>query len=50
VTLSVTADDVRSTPQHEDAETTYLEATKDYAGQFDRGILGGGFVWPYVDE
>ena len=50
VMLSVTADEVRSTPQHEDAETTYLEATKDYVGQFDRGMLGGGFVWPYVDE
>jgi hypothetical protein len=50
VTLTVTADEVRSTPQHEDAETTYVEATKDYVGQFDRGMIGGGFVWPYVDE
>jgi hypothetical protein len=50
VTLTVTADEVRSTPQHEDAETAYVEATKDYVGQFDRGMIGGGFVWPYVDE
>jgi len=50
VTLSVTTDEVRSTPPHEDAETTYAEATKDYVGQFDRGMIGGGFVWPYVDE
>jgi hypothetical protein len=50
VTLTVTADEVRATPQHEDAETTYVEATKDYVGQFDRGMIGGGFVWPYVDE
>jgi hypothetical protein len=26
------------------------KATKDYVGQFDRGMIGGGFVWPYVDE
>ena len=50
VTLTVTADEVRSTPQHEDPETAYVEATKDYVGQFDRGMIGGGFVWPYVDE
>jgi hypothetical protein len=48
--LMVTADEVRSTPQHEDAETTYVEATKDYVGQFDRGMIGGGFGWPYLDE
>lgn len=50
VTLTVTADEVRSTPVHEDAQTTYAEATKDYVGQFDRGMLSGGAVWPYVDE
>jgi hypothetical protein len=50
VTLTVTAEQVRSTPQHEDAETAYVEATTTYVGQFDRGMLGGGFAWPYVDE
>jgi hypothetical protein len=50
VTLNVTSDEVRSTPQHVDAETTYVEARKDYVGQFDRGMIGSGFVWPYVDE
>lgn len=50
VTLKVTADEVRSSPPHEDAKTAYFEATKDYVGQFDRGMIGGGFVWPYVDE
>jgi hypothetical protein len=50
VTLDVTAEEVCSTPQHEDAETTYAEATKDYVGQFDRGMIGGGSAWPYVDE
>jgi hypothetical protein len=50
VTLKVTAQEVCSTPPHEDAETAYTEARKDYVGQFDRGMIGGGFVWPYVDE
>jgi hypothetical protein len=50
VTPTVPADEVRSTAQHEDAETAYAEATKDYVGQFDRGMIGGGFVWSYVDE
>lgn len=50
VTLKVTAQEVCSTPPHEDAETAYTEARTDYVGQFDRGMIGGGFVWPYVDE
>jgi hypothetical protein len=50
VTLKVTAQDVCSTPPHDDAETAYTEAKKEYVGQFDRGMIGGGFVWPYVDE
>jgi hypothetical protein len=48
--LAVTTEQVRSTPHHEDAETAYVEATRDYVGQFDRGMIGGGFSWPYYDE
>ncbi|HEY2372375.1 MAG TPA: hypothetical protein VGH82_07485 [Gaiellaceae bacterium] len=50
VTLKVTATEVRSTPPHEDIETAYGDARSSYVGQFERGMLGGGFVWPYVDE
>jgi hypothetical protein len=50
VTLSVTTENVRSTPPHDNPETAYVEATTTYVDQFERGMLGGGFVWPYVDE
>jgi len=44
--LKVTAAEVKATPTHEDPE-----AEVDWAmvRQFDRGMLGGGFVWPYTD-
>ena len=46
VTLNVTADEVRSSPEHEgpDAPVDW-----GYVDQFERGMLGGGFVWPYTD-
>jgi hypothetical protein len=46
VTLRVTADEVKATPQHEDPEA---EVDWSMVDQFERGMLGGGFVWPYTD-
>ena len=46
VTLTVTADEVKSTPPHEDPSAPVDWA---YVDQFERGMLGGGFVWPYTD-
>ena len=45
-TLKVTVAEVKATPTHEDPE-----AEVDWAAvqQFDRGMLGGGSVWPYTD-
>jgi len=46
VTLKVTAEDVRSTPEHDEPEG---QVDWDQVNQFERGMLGGGFVWPYTD-
>ena len=46
VTLNVTADEVRNSPEHEGPDTPVDWA---YVDQFERGMLGGGFVWPYTD-
>ena len=40
------AEDVRNTPTHEDPER---EVDWGMVDQFERGMLGGGFVWPYTD-
>ena len=39
-------DEVKATPQHEDPETP---VDWDEVNQFERGMLGGGFAWPYPD-
>lgn len=46
VTLNVTVAEVKATPTHEapDAPVDW-----GYVEQFERGMLGGGFVWPYTD-
>ena len=46
VTLNVTVADVKATPTHEapDAPVDW-----DYVNRFERGMLSGGFVWPYTD-
>jgi hypothetical protein len=46
VSLGVTVAEVKATPTHESPE-----APVDWAlvQQFDRGMLGGGSVWPYTD-
>jgi hypothetical protein len=46
VVLKVTSADVRATPTHEapDAPIDW-----GFVDQFERGMLGGGFVWPYTD-
>jgi hypothetical protein len=49
VTLKVTADQVRSSPVHEEHEIVFDDAPRNYVDQFERGVLGGGFVWPYTD-
>ena len=46
VTLCVTCDEVKATPEHEDPK---LEINWDQVNQFERGMLGGGAVWPYPD-
>ena len=45
-TLAVTCDEVKATPQHEDPEAP---VDWDQVNQFERGMLGGGFAWPYTD-
>jgi hypothetical protein len=45
-TLNVTADEVKATPPHEDPETP---VDWNQVNQFERGMLGGGFTWPYTD-
>jgi hypothetical protein len=47
VTLGVTVAEVKATPTHE-----HPEAPVDWAlvEQFDRGMLGGGGLWPYTDD
>jgi hypothetical protein len=46
VTLTVTADEVKATPEHDGPEAP---VDWGYVDQFERGMLGGGFVWPYTD-
>jgi hypothetical protein len=46
VRLKVTAAEVKATPTHEDPEAA---VDWGYVDQFERGMLGGGFVWPYTD-
>ena len=46
VTLTVSTDEVRSSPEHEDPRKA---VDWSYVDQFERGMLGGGFVWPYTD-
>jgi len=46
VTLKVTATEVKATPTHADPDAPVDWA---YVDQFERGMLGGGFVWPYTD-
>ena len=46
VTLKVGAEDVRNAPTHEAPER---EVDWGMVDQFERGMLGGGFVWPYTD-
>ena len=46
VGLKVTAAEVKATPKHEDPEAP---VDWGYVDQFERGMLGGGFVWPYTD-
>jgi hypothetical protein len=51
VTLNVTADEVRSTPVHEEPETAYTEAKLSYLDRFEIGALEGcGIIWPYRDD
>lgn len=47
VTLGVTVAEVKATPTHEDPE-----APVDWESveRFDRGMLGGGGLWPYTDD
>jgi hypothetical protein len=49
VTLTVSAADVRATPAHEDSEMIFDDSPRNYVDQFARGMLGGGYVWPYTD-
>ena len=46
VTLKVTAEDVHKSPKHQDPEQPVDWGMVD---QFERGMLGSGFVWPYTD-
>jgi len=46
VTLGVSTAEVKATPEHEAPEAT---VDWGYVDQFERGMLGGGFVWPYTD-
>ena len=47
VTLTVTCDEVKESPEHEEPER---EVNWDQVNQFERGMLGGGGVWPYTDK
>lgn len=44
--LNVTAAEVKATPTHESPEAP---VDWGYVDQFERGMIGGGFVWPYTD-
>jgi hypothetical protein len=46
VTLNITVAEVKATPTH---ETPDAPVDWGYVDQFERGMLGGGFVWPYTD-
>ena len=46
VILRVTVADVKATPRHETPETP---VDWSLVQQFDRGMLGGGGLWPYTD-
>jgi hypothetical protein len=46
VVLGVSAAEVKATPRHEEPEAAI---DWGYVDQFERGMLGGGFVWPYTD-
>ncbi|HUJ54503.1 MAG TPA: hypothetical protein VLW49_00765 [Gaiellaceae bacterium] len=45
----MTADEVRSTPPHDDPRIAYTQARTTYLDQFERGVLAGRDAWPYVD-
>jgi len=45
VTLSVTADEVRASPEHQKPDKALDWSLID---QFERGIAAGGCVWPYT--
>ena len=49
LTLNVTADQVRATPQYEEVERSFTSSDTNQVDQFARGMLGGGFVWPYTN-
>ena len=49
VAFVLTADEVRASPIHEETEVDFGDSPSDYVDQFERGMLGGGFVWPYTD-
>lgn len=46
VILDVTVAEVKATPEHEEPDAP---VDWGYVDQFERGMLGGGFVWPYTD-
>lgn len=46
VVLKVTAAEVKATPRH---ETPDAPVDWDQVNQFERGMLGGGAIWPYTD-
>jgi hypothetical protein len=46
VALNATIGEVRATPTHAEPEA---QIDWDQVDQFERGMLGGGFVWPYTD-
>jgi hypothetical protein len=46
VRLDVAAAEVQALPEHEDPEAP---VDRSYVDQFERGMLGGGSVWPYTD-
>ena len=49
LTLNVTGAQVRATPVYEEVERGFTDAGTNQVDQFERGMLGGGFVWPYTD-
>jgi hypothetical protein len=49
LTLNVTAEQVRATAPYEETQRSFVDAETNQVDQFERGMLGGGFVWPYTD-